>query len=250
MRIPAMWCNRMYGFGSGKTATGIGLVVLSFWLWGCASTVGPHATPSPGTTSPVTFPSYSGPKRKIQVVQINIPLEDLRRYPELAEKRIGFGLSSILVETLFDTGRFTFLEEQEELLKRLVEQWELTADGILVKDPEAPETALQAADFLVYAKVFDFVACSPVEDIGLSRARNTCVTRVGVQVRIANTATGEYLPGSTNPLSPESAYVHPVQTSLFGKQAAFNQSAVGKATLQATRHAVRHMLQRFTKAGW
>lgn len=250
MHIPGMWCNRMHGFGSGTTATGIGLALLGLLLWGCASTVGPHSTPSAGITSPVTFPPYSGPKRKIQVVQINIPVADIQRYPELAEKRIGFGLSSILVETLFDTGRFTFLEEQEEMLKRLVEQWELTADGILVKDPSAQETALQAADFLVYAKVFDFVACSPVEDIGLTRTRNTCVTRVGVQVRIANTATGEYLPGSTNPLSPESAYVHPVQTSLFGKQTAFNQSAVGKATLQATRYAVQQMLQRFMKAGW
>ena len=62
--------------------------------------------------------------------QINIPAEDVKRYPELAEKRVGFGLSSILVETLFDTGRFLFLEEKEQLLKRLVELWELTEDGI------------------------------------------------------------------------------------------------------------------------
>lgn len=250
MRIPGRWSNRMFGFGFRTTAASIGLVVLGLWLWGCASTVGPHGTTSQGATSPVTFPPYSGLKRKIQVVQINIPLADIERYPDLAEKRIGFGLSSILVETLFATGRFAFLEEQGEMLKRLVEQWELTADGILVKDPTAQETALQAAEFLVYAKVFDFVACSPVEDIGLTRTRNMCVTRVGVQVRIANTATGEYLPGSTNPLSPESAYVHSLQTSLFGKQATFSQSAVGKATLQATHYAVQQALQRFVKAGW
>jgi hypothetical protein len=74
------------------------------------------------------------------VVQINIPADDIKRYPELGEKRVGFGLSNILVETLFDTGRFTFLEDKEHILRRLVELWELTEDGILVKNPVAPDT--------------------------------------------------------------------------------------------------------------
>src|SRR4029450_13291111 len=130
------------------------VAVFGFWLWGCASTVGPHGTPPPATMEeePLSFPPYQGAKRKIQVVQINIPAEDVKRYPELAEKRVGFGLSSILVETLFDSGRFAFLEEKEQLLKRLVELWELTEDGILVKNPAAKETALQAPEFLVYAE--------------------------------------------------------------------------------------------------
>src|SRR4030095_14221015 len=127
----------------------------------------------------------------------NIPAEDVKRYPELAEKRVGFGLSSILVETLFDSGRFAFLEEKEQLLKRLVELWELTEDGILVKNPTAKETDLQAPEFLMYAEVFDFVACSPLEQLGATQKKLSCVTSVGVQVRIANTATGEYIPGST-----------------------------------------------------
>src|SRR2546429_430707 len=100
-----------------------GLTVLSCLCTGCASNVGPEGTVPlelPADKS-VSFPPYSGPKRKVQVVQINIPLDDIKRYPELGEKRVGFGLSSILVETLFDTGRFVFLEEKEQLLKRLVE---------------------------------------------------------------------------------------------------------------------------------
>lgn len=223
-------------------------------LWGCASTVGPlgPATPQPAVSDDTPrFPAYQGPKRKVQVVQINIPAADVQRYPELAEKRVGFGLSSILVETLFDTGRFAFLEEKEQILKRLVEQWELSADGILVKDPVAQETALQAPEFLVYAEVFDFVACSPVETIGGLGKNLSCLTSVGVQVRITNTATGEYIPGSTDPLSTQGKYQHSVNTSLFARQGmAFHQSAVGKATLKATRFAVRQVLQRFDRTGW
>jgi len=229
------------------------LVITGFICWGCASSVGPHgmAQPTAPEVESVRFPSYLGPKRKIQVVQINIPAEDIKHYPELGEKRVGFGLSNILVETLFDTGRFTFLEDKEQILKRLVELWELTEDGILVKNPVAPDTALQAPDFLVYAQIFDFVPCSPVESIGLVNKNLTCVTSVGVQVRIANTATGEYIPGSTDPLSSEGKSVHTVHLSLFGdSRLAFDQSAVGKATLKGTQYAVLKALQRFERASW
>lgn len=228
------------------------LAALSCLLAGCATSVGPHG---PGPSEPleevISFPPSTGPKRKVQVVQINIPTDDTRRYPELAEKRVGFGLSNILVETLFDTGRFTFLEEKEQILKRLVELWELTEDGILVKDPAAQGTELQSPEFLVYAEVFDFVACSPAERLGLTDKRLTCVTSVEVQVRIGNTATGEYIPGSSDPHSLQGKYAHTVQLSLFGNdRLAFDQSAVGKATLKATRYAVLKALQRFEKAGW
>jgi curli biogenesis system outer membrane secretion channel CsgG len=229
------------------------LMIIALLAWGCASSEGPYSVAQPAApdVESVRFPPYRGPKHKIQVVQINIPADDIKHYPELGEKRVGFGLSNILVETLFDTGRFTFLEDKEQILRRLVELWELTEDGILVKNPVAPNTALQAPDFLVYAQVFDFVACSPVESIGLVNKNLTCVTSVGVQVRIANTATGEYIPGSTDPLSREGKYVHTVNLSLFGdSRLAFDQSAVGKATLNATQYSVLKALQRLDRAGW
>lgn len=237
----------------GTHRFGMWVAVISLLLGGCATTVGPHDVPPAQTVpeKPVSYPPYQGPKHKIQVVQINIPAEDVKRYPELAEKRVGFGLSSILVETLYDTGRFVFLEEKEQILKRLVEQWELTEDGILVKDSAAQETALQAADFLIYAQVFDFVGCSPIEQVGVARKQLTCVTSVGVQVRITKTATGEYIPGSTDPLSSQGKYIHTVNASLFADTGTpFDQSAVGKATLKATRYAMRKALERFDRAGW
>jgi curli biogenesis system outer membrane secretion channel CsgG len=221
------------------------LMVLGLLGGGCASSVGPYSVTQPISpeVESIKFPAYRGPQRKIQVVQINIPADDIKRYPELGEKRVGFGLSNILVETLFDTGRFAFLEDKEQILRRLVELWEMTEDGILVKNPATPDTGLHAPDFLVYAEVFDFVACSPVESIGRVNKQLSCVTSVGVQVRIANTATGEYIPGSA-----EGQYVHTVRLSLFGdSRLAFDQSAVGKATLKATQYAVLKALERFDR---
>jgi hypothetical protein len=223
------------------------LIIIGWLGWGCAASEGPHgmAQPASPEAEPVQFPPYRGPKQRIWGFQIKIPADDIQRYPELGEKRVGFGLSSILVETLFDTGRFTFLEDKEQILRRLVELWEMTGDGILVKNAVAPDTALQAPDFLVYAEIFDFVACSPVERIGLVNKQLSCVTSVGVQVRIATTATGEYIPGSA-----EGKYVHTVNLSLFGDtHLAFDQSAVGKATLKATQYALLNALERLDRAG-
>ena len=231
------------------------LTAVGLWLVGCATTEGPRSSAErAGTTMAqerVTFPPYQGPQRKIQVVQIRIPKADLDRYPDLAEKRVGFGLSSLLVEAVFDTGRFVLLEEKEAILKRLVEQWELTEDGILAKDPAAQDTALHAAELLLYAEIFDFAACSPIERIGLVRKKLSCVTSVGVQVRIVNTATGVYIPGSSDPTSPQGRVVHTVNTSLFGSaKQPFDQSAVGEAASRATRYALLKALQRFDQAGW
>jgi len=61
-------------------------------------------------------------------------------------------------------------------------------------------------------------------------------------------ATGEYILGSTDPLSPEGKYVHNVP--LFVPSLAFDQSAVGKVTLNAMRYAVLKALQWFQRAGW
>jgi curli biogenesis system outer membrane secretion channel CsgG len=233
------------------------VAMIGFGLGGCATSDGPVPASSTShvseatTDTRITFPPCTGPQRKIQVVQIRIPAEDLNNYPELAEKRVGFGLSNLLVESLFETGRFALLEEKADLLRRLVEQWELTEDGILVKDPKATETALQAADFLLYAQVFDFVACSPSERIGVAQKKQSCVTSVGAQVRIVSTATGEYIPGSTDPMSSEGKYIHTVTHSLFSSpQEPYDQSAVGKASWKAVRYALLQALQRFDREGW
>src|SRR5687767_14590453 len=102
------------------------LMIIALLALGCAASEGPHGTALTASSEAegVRFPPYRGPKHKIQVVQINIPADDIKHYPELGEKRVGFGLSNILVETLFDTGRFSFLEDKEQILRRLVELWE------------------------------------------------------------------------------------------------------------------------------
>jgi curli biogenesis system outer membrane secretion channel CsgG len=224
------------------------LAAIIFLLWGCAVT-GPLDRTSATASSEgecVSFPPYSGSKHTVEVVDIQIPREVIDRYPELREKRVGHGLGAILLQTISDTGRFTLLEDSGQILGRIIEQWELTDAGIFVR-VNRTRTALEllAADFLMYAKVFDFVACSPADIIGPLGKHLTCLTSVGVQVRMVNSATRELVVGSTNLLSQEGSYAHTKDLPIFGDaRLAFDQAAVGKATQKSTRCAVRKALQR------
>lgn len=227
------------------------LLVLGVVLGGCrGETFGPLGVPQTcdeAQESPID--PYQGPTRwPLQVVEIGIPPEDLQRYPELATKQVGFGLSALLLEVLLQTERFDLLEGKPAILEQIVEQWKMSKNRILV---QMPRPNLQAAAFLVYAEIFNFVACSPSEQISLLQKRLTCVTSVGVQVRLVKTMSRELLLGSTDSLKPEGMYCHTVRLPLFGSSdVTFDQSAVGKATYKAMRYAMRQLLQRFDEKGW
>ncbi len=226
----------------------VSLMCLMVLLGGCVqpsppTTSSPHAT-SPPAQACQTKPT-PGKTRTIQVVLVRIPKEDVDRYPELLEKRVGFGINSILVETLFDAQRFRFLEEKETILKRLVEQQILTENGVLYRDKV--KEGLPAPELLAYADIFDFVSCSQEEVIRLMQRQLACTTKVSVQVRIVETATGEYLPGSAQGEHTQRA----APEGIWGKLTLpFDQSAVGKATWQATCGAVNQVLQRLPMKGW
>ena len=71
------------------------LLILALAWGGCATTDGPRLpTDHPLAVQPderVRFPPYQGPKQSIQVVQIRIPKSELDKWPELADRRVGYG---------------------------------------------------------------------------------------------------------------------------------------------------------------
>ncbi|MCP4263553.1 MAG: hypothetical protein GY774_39515 [Planctomycetes bacterium] len=224
-------------------------VVAGFLLCACATVESRHMTlpDRPAKEEQVRFPPYKGPKRNIQVVEIRIPAEDVKRYPELSEKRVGYGLGSVLYDTLFDSDRFIFLEGKEKIMGRILKEWKATKLDIVVGKKEFE---LLPSDFLVYAKVFNFNECLRREKIGWTKEL-TCVTSVGVQVRIVKVDTRELIPGSSNPRSSRCTYINTRNLPLFGAPlTAFEESAVYEATLKAMRCAVRQVLERFDRKEW
>ncbi len=215
-------------------------------LWRCA----PIPDPSDGisTASRVDFPAVQGPKRTLQVKSMSIPTVDLDRHPELAETSVRVGLSQMLLDTLVDTGRFDLMEPPEQLMKRLVKGWQRTEDGLAVHTE--PRDGVEGPEFQLSVTLFDFSTCASERRALLDGKQLTCHTRVGVQVRIENTM-GQFVPGSTHPLSPQGLYTHAREVPLFGNaETAFDHSAIGKATVQAVRYAVLQALERFDRKQW
>lgn len=187
------------------------------------------------------FPTYNGPKQRIQVVRFGIPEAIVRKYPELADRRVGWGLSQRIIETFYDTGRFEYLEEKGAILKRMADQWKLSQSGLVVEEEAIQPGALRGPQYLVYAEVYDFAVSYSEVLVGIAmEKKNTTV--IGVQIRMVNASTGEYIPGSGTGESSSTAvgvWANP--------ELPFDQSTVGMASQQAVHTAVRNLLKRIDK---
>ena len=58
----------------------------------------------------------------IQLLKIGINEELYSLYPELKDKRVGLGVTNIVIEYLEYTNRFIFTEEKEEIKQRMIAQ--------------------------------------------------------------------------------------------------------------------------------
>ena len=187
------------------------------------------------------FPEYDGPIQKIQVITFGVPDNILSKYPELQDKRVGFGLTNRLVETLFDTGRFEFLEEKDVMIRKVVENWTLSESELVDPTAELEKKGLQLPKYLVYAEVYDF-AVSKSETVAGVIASESNNTLVGIQVRFVDVSTGIFIPGSgLGESSTNSAGIW-VTPDL-----AFDQTTVGQASQVALNIAVRNVLKRMDK---
>ena len=77
---------------------------------------------------------YDGEPEGIQMINIKIPQEMINMYPELREKRVGFGMSNRIIEALEEAGRFYFVEEKDEIIAKMVKEWERSVSGMLEEE--------------------------------------------------------------------------------------------------------------------
>jgi len=185
------------------------------------------------------LPPYTGPRRRVHVVRFGIPADIAAKYPELAQKRIGWGLGNRIVDTLFETGVFELIEEKEEILRKLIETWELSQAGVYAEQTPIITGELKAPEFLVYGEVFDF-GVSVHERVVALGGRAVSKTRIGVQVRIVDVETGQYVPGSGfgEYMSGQDAPLWPATREEF------DQTTVGRASQLAVETAVVQGMRR------
>ena len=222
------------------TCFALSLILVSLLL-GCASVEVADGDDPFSTQVPekISFPKYEGPQSRVQVIRFGIPTDVASKYPELLEKRIGWGLCNRIVDSFYETGRFIFVEEKEEMLRRLIDNWKLTQAGIYTSDEEIESSSMRAPDYLIYGEVFDFAVSNRERLIG-TRKKEMLFTRIGVQIRLVNAKTGEYAPGTgIGETWTESS------GSVWAKnRTEFDQSTVGEATQKAVNLAILKLLDR------
>ena len=105
---------------------------------------------------------------KIVEVKFNKEVED--RYPELAEKRVAFGLNQELQNVMSYVGRFNLIEADRD--NQLA----------MLNDLKANNAKIDKAKYWGYVTIYDF-AVNMSEDVDKGKVQTINETIVGIQVK-------------------------------------------------------------------
>lgn len=190
---------------------------------------------------------YDGPKIPIQILSLGISDDVYAMYPELKDKRVGLGVTNIVVEFLEETNHFTFTEDKTEIKNRMVKQFQASQAGI-TQDKLDGRGKIRLAHYFVYIECYDF-SVSEDETVNMKDGvKNTVVTRLGLQVKFVNAETGEYFTGSGLGDAKTVRELTLMNDDNFS-EVKFNQSTIGTSTKKALEIAAGKILLRMHKKG-
>lgn len=180
-----------------KKVLELGTMMMCIWLFfGCAGTY--VQDDSTSKTQPLTqatpMPTYTGPKTVVAVLPLGLSEQAAKRYPHLLDKSVGMGIHNMVVESLYDSNRFTFVEEKPEIIKDIMDRQWMSSAGMVDQATAVSMGRMLGAKKVIYGEVYDY-AEGGERVAGLSAQRSSHV-RMGVQVRCVDVETLEYVPGS------------------------------------------------------
>jgi len=118
------------------------------------------------------FLDYDGPKKNIQLLKCGINDEMYEMYPELKEKRVGLGVTNIVLEYLDNLNRF-----------------EVTRIGLQVRFTNAETGAIIAASGLGEAKTtreLTFLSDATVDPVKFNQSTISISTKKALDIACAN----------------------------------------------------------------
>lgn len=170
------------------------LIVWFLLAVGCARTYVDKERDSAVRVENIKFAPYNGPKTVIAVLPLGLSKRAAEKYPDLLKKSVGFGMHNEVVETLYDTGRFRFVEEKPEIIKDVMDRQWMSSAGMVNQAKAIELGRILGASKVIYGEVYDFAQGG--ESIGLGGVSTGFNVRVAVQVRMVDVETLEYIPGS------------------------------------------------------
>jgi len=144
--------------------------------------------------SAVQTPQYSGEKIVVAVLPMGLSERAAQRYPHLLEKNVGMGIHNRLVDALYDTHRFKFVEDKGDIIKDVMDRQWMSANGMVSQGKAIEIGKILGATKVIYGEVYDYgEGGSQIR--GFSAQKNL-QTRMGIQIRCVDVETLEYIPGS------------------------------------------------------
>ena len=180
----------------------------------------------------------------IQILKIGINEELYEMYPELKDKRVGLGVSNIVLEYLESTNRFKFTEDKEEIKQKMIAQHIASAKGISENKIEVKGNVI-LAKYFVYIEVYDF-SIGEDEEVSTSGAEIRQKTILGLQVRFVDAQSGEIITGSG---SGEAVTVKKANLLDGLDDIKFNQSTIGVSTKKSLETASSRVVSKMIKKG-
>jgi hypothetical protein len=182
----------------------------------------------------------------IQLLKIGINEELYEMYPELKDKRVGLGVTNIVIEYLEYTNRFIFTEEKEEIKQRMIAQDKASDKGVSSNKIEVKGNVV-LAKYFVYIEVYDFsVSEDEVVKVNGQQTVNQ-TTRLGLQIKFVDAETSQVIVGSG---LGEAITIK--TTSILGDisdDVKFNQSTIGISTKKALETASSRVVSRLISKG-
>jgi hypothetical protein len=192
-----------------------------------------------------TLPEYTGKPIPIQLLNIGVTPELYESYPELKDKRVGLGLTNIVVEYLEFTDRFIFTESSTEIKNRMVKQFQASQAGIS-QDTLNGRGKIRLAHYFVTIEIYDF-SVSEDETIKLKGSvKNTLTTRLGLQVKFVNAETSAFFTASGLGEASTTREMTLLNDDNL-TDVKFNQSTIGITTKKALESACSKIVTRMIK---
>ena len=186
-------------------------------------------------------------KVPVQLLKIGINEELFEMYPELKDKRVGLGVTNIVIEYLEMTNRFVFTEDKLEIKERMVNQFKASAKGFTDNKLDG-KGKIKLAKYFVYIEVYDF-SVSEDEVVRIKgESKTTQTTRLGLQVKFVDAESGEVIVGSG---LGEASTIKTISIldGIDDSAIKFNQSTIGITTKKSLETASSRVISRLIKKG-
>jgi curli biogenesis system outer membrane secretion channel CsgG len=185
-------------------------------------------------------------KVPVQLLKIGFTEELYEMYPELKDKRVGLGVTNIVIEFLEMTNRFTFTEDKLEIKERMISQFKASAKGFTDNKMDG-KGKIKLAKYFVYIEVYDFSVSEDEVLKGNGKTTTTQTTRLGLQVKFVDAETNEVIVASG--LGEASTVKMASILDDAADEVKFNQSTIGTTTKKALETASSRIVSRLIKKG-